>query len=55
MNDASKRPVTLSRDLAWPVGLALALTVVVLVNLAFIWVAVRGADPVAPSYVAGER
>ncbi len=42
-------------DRTWPLGLALALAVVVLVNLAFIYMAVAGADPVAPSYVSGER
>lgn len=47
--------LTVSRDWVWPVGIAVALSVVVLVNVVFIWVAVKGADPVAPAYVAGER
>lgn len=39
----------------WPIGITLALMVVVAVNVAFIVVAVSGADPVAESYEAGER
>lgn len=39
----------------WPVGLALGLFTVVLVNLAVAWVAVTGADPVDPSYAAEAR
>ena len=53
--ETSGKTLVLKRDMAWPVGLAVALAVVVLVNMVFIWVAVTGADPVAPSYVAGER
>lgn len=39
----------------WPVAVALSLFVVVCVNLAFIYIAVSGADEVVPSYVEGER
>lgn len=39
----------------WPLGITFALLVVVAVNIAFIVIAVRGADPVAESYEAGER
>ena len=39
----------------WPIGITLALLIVVAVNVAFIVVAVSGADPVAESYEAGER
>ena len=55
MNRPRKRSLTLDADLVWPLGLALMLTVVVLVNVVYIWVAVGGADEVAPAYVAGER
>ena len=41
--------------LVWPVAVVLFLVTVVVVNLAFIWVAVDGQDEVAPSYVTGER
>lgn len=40
---------------AWPIGITIGLVIVVLVNLAFIVIAVRGADPVAESYETGER
>ena len=36
-------------------AVALSLFVVVCVNLAFIYIAVSGADEVVPSYVEGER
>ncbi|MEQ9398895.1 MAG: hypothetical protein RJQ04_06960 [Longimicrobiales bacterium] len=55
MTEQGRGVVTVSRDWVWPVGIAVALSVVVLVNVVFIWVAVKGADPVAPAYVAGER
>ena len=42
-------------DLAWPVGITLALTVVVLVNLVFIVYAVNTSDPVDPVYLQGNR
>lgn len=38
---------------AWIIGLGLAL--VVLVNAVFIYIAVSGADDVAPSYNQGDR
>jgi hypothetical protein len=38
---------------AWIIGIALA--VVLAVNAAFIYIAVTGADPVAPSYNSGQR
>ena len=56
MSEAADRgSPTLSRDLVWPVAVVLFLVTVVVVNLAFIWVAVDGQDEVAPSYVTGER
>jgi hypothetical protein len=39
----------------WPIGITVWLLIVVLVNIAFIVIAVGGADPVAESYEAGER
>jgi hypothetical protein len=41
--------------LIWPVALTLSLLVVVCVNLAFVYIAVTGADEVVPSYVEEER
>jgi hypothetical protein len=42
-------------DHVWPIGITLALLVVVAVNVAFIAIAVGGADEVAESYESGER
>ena len=39
----------------WPVAVGLSLLVVVCVNLAFVYIAVTGADEVVPSYVEEER
>lgn len=39
----------------WPVGIAIALGVVVMVDLAFAWIATRDADAVVPSYAAERR
>jgi len=39
----------------WPVIIGTALAVVILVNGVFIYIAVKGADPVVPSYVTEER
>lgn len=39
----------------WPLAIVISLLVVVVVNVAFIVLAVGGADPVAESYEAGER
>jgi hypothetical protein len=39
----------------WPVAVGLSLLVVVCVNLAFVYIAVTGADQVVPSYVEEER
>ena len=43
------------RDHLWPWLLAIGLALVVLVNGIFIWIAVSGADDVAPSYNQGNR
>ena len=53
--DGARGIVRLRPDLVWPVGITLALLVVVAVNVAFIVVAVRGQDQVVSSYVDGER
>ena len=42
-------------DHVWPIGITVALLAVVAVNVAFIFVAVGGADEVVESYEAGER
>jgi hypothetical protein len=42
-------------DLRWPIGIAIGLALVILVNLAFIYIAVSGADDVAPSYQSEPR
>lgn len=39
----------------WPWILGIGLALVVLVNAIFIWIAVKGADDVAPSYTQGDR
>ena len=47
--------IALDRDLVWPAAIVVGLILVVVVNLAFIFVAVSGADPVVPSYSAESR
>ncbi|GMV06876.1 MAG: hypothetical protein AMXMBFR53_31510 [Gemmatimonadota bacterium] len=47
--------VTLSRDQLWPIIIIVALALVMLVNAVFIYIAVSGADEVAPSYTQGDR
>jgi len=49
------RRLTLSHELVWPIAIGIALAVVIAVNATFIWIAVRGADEVAPSYLHGDR
>jgi hypothetical protein len=49
------RRLTLDRGWVWPLAIAVGLALVVLVNAVFIYVAVTGADDVAPSYVHGNR
>lgn len=39
----------------WPMGIVIALVVVIAINVAFIVVAVRGSDPVVPSYSTEAR
>ncbi len=50
-----KRQIRISDDMVWPVIIVVALVLVVVVNAVFIYIAVTGADHVAPSYVAGQR
>jgi hypothetical protein len=39
----------------WVVGIVIGFVVLILVNAAFIYIAVKGADPVVPSYNAEHR
>lgn len=55
MDNAEKGGVTLSRDHIWPIGITIALLIVIAVNVAFIVIAVGGQDEIAPSYVEGDR
>ena len=50
-----ERSLTLRPEMIWPLAIIVFLATVVVVNLAFIYVAVSGADEVAPSYITGER
>lgn len=50
-----KGMTTLRKEVVWPVIITVGLILVVLVNAFFIYIAVSGADPVAPSYVQGDR
>lgn len=49
------RDLEISRDHLWPAAIVIGLAVVVAVNILFIYVAVREADPVVPSYVTERR
>jgi hypothetical protein len=42
-------------DRRWPIAIALGLLLVILVNLAFIYIAVHGKDEIAPSYHSERR
>lgn len=39
----------------WVIGIIIGFVVMILVNVAFITIAVRGADTVVPSYESAER
>jgi hypothetical protein len=39
----------------WVIAIVVGFVVIVLVNMGFIYIAVKGADPVVPSYNAEER
>ena len=53
--EEGKGRITLSKDQVWPAIIIVALALVMLVNAIFIYVAVSGADDVAPSYSEGQR
>jgi hypothetical protein len=53
--DPVARRITLGDESVWPAIIIIALAVVMAVNAAFIYIAVSGADEVAPSYMEGER
>jgi anti-sigma-K factor RskA len=46
---------TTERRSPWLVGIIIAIVVVVAINVAFIVIAVRGSDPVVPSYSEESR
>lgn len=52
---AERSGIVASRDRLWPVLIVVGLTLVLLVNAVFIYVAVTGADEVVPSYDTGQR
>jgi hypothetical protein len=39
----------------WPLAIIIGLVLVAIVNVLFIWIAVRGQDPVVRSYVTEPR
>ena len=43
------------RDRRWPIAIAIGLAIVILVNLAFIYIAVSGKDEIVPSYHTERR
>ena len=55
MNNTIEVDSTRWSQRVWPIGITIALLIVVAVNVTFIVVAVGGADEVAESYEAGER
>jgi hypothetical protein len=44
-----------TRRSPWVIGIVIGFVVMVLVNAAFIYIAVKGADQVVPSYHAEQR
>jgi hypothetical protein len=42
-------------ELRWPIGIAVALLIMMAVNACFIYVAITGADTVVPSYLEEDR
>jgi hypothetical protein len=53
--ERDRRLITLGDESVWPAIIIIALAVVMAVNAVFIYIAVTGAEDVAPSYVEGER
>jgi hypothetical protein len=39
----------------WPLAITVGLLIMIAVNICFMYIAVSGADEIAPSYVEGER
>lgn len=39
----------------WPIGIVIGLAIMVSVNLAFIYIAVSGSEPLEPTYVEAKR
>ncbi|MCU0620944.1 MAG: hypothetical protein MUC69_05515 [Gemmatimonadales bacterium] len=39
----------------WPIAIVIALVVVAVINIGFIWIALRDQDPVVPSYQTEAR
>lgn len=54
-SEPPRRRLQLRDDMLWPFLIVVALAVVMAVNVAFIYIAVTGADEVVPSYTAGQR
>lgn len=54
---AGSRPSDVARGgrSPWVVGIIIGFVIMVLVNIAFITIAVKGADTVVPSYETAER
>lgn len=48
-------PSPAPRRSPWVIAVIIALVVVAIVNVLFIWIAVRGQDPVVDSYVTEPR
>lgn len=51
----ASREIEISRDLLWPIAIVVGLLIVVAVNVAFIYIAVSGADAVVESYETERR
>jgi hypothetical protein len=50
--NATQRPPARS---PWVISIVIGFVLIVLVNMGFIYIAVKGADPVVPSYGIEER
>jgi type IV secretory pathway VirB3-like protein len=48
-------PGTGARRSPWIIGIIIMFAVIVVVNVGFIYIAVKGADQVVPSYLTEER
>ncbi len=52
---ATSSPRRRSPRSPWVIAIIVALTLVAIVNVLFIWIAVRGQDPIVDSYVTESR